>query len=528
VEAVRRQAERYGDREFVRFEDDSTLSFSELDARSNALAVAFATLGLRSGERALALLSNGPEFIVSLVAINKLNAIFVPVNTGLKGSFLEHQVRNSAPSLLIVEAGLIRAFDRVDLSDCPAQTVIIVGDGDRPREAFTGKTVLSFHDLSADGRASAALLDPAPSDISTVMYTSGTTGPSKGVIMPQAHCYLLAHNLARALSLTEEDVYYVCMPLFHTNALFMQTFGSLLAGARVAMVRRFSASGWLDDVRRFGATVTNGLGVMPEFIFRQPPTPQDRDHRLRAMMAVPIAAEWGSQFEHRFNVKLFQGFGLTETNIVCYSRAGDPLEPGCAGSVLDEWFDVQVVNPESDENMPVGEVGEIVVRPKRPWCFMAGYFRMPEKTVEAWRNLWFHTGDAGRFDANGRLFFIDRIKDCIRRRGENISSYEVEQVINGHPAVAESVVVAVASPIPGGEDEVKACVVLRPGQSVTPEQLLDFCQEHMPYYAVPRYVEFLSTLPKTPTGKFQKEHLRKHGTGEAAWDREAVGYTIRR
>ncbi len=528
VEAVRRQAERYGSREFLRFEDESTLSFADLDARSSALAIALAKLGLRSGERALALLSNGPELLLSLFAVNKLNAIFVPVNTGLKGSFLEHQLRNSAPYILIVEAGLARAFERLDLSDCGIGAIIIVGRAESLPDAFNGQTVLHFTDLFAEGDPTEVIKDPAPSDVSTVMYTSGTTGPSKGVLMPHAHCYLLGYNLARALSLGEEDVYYVCMPLFHTNALFMQVFGSLLAGARVALVRRFSASAWLSDVRRFGATVTNGLGVMPEFIFRQPPTADDGNHRLRAMMAVPIAAEWGAEFERRFGVKLFQGFGLTETNIVCYSRPGDGLEPGCAGPVLHDWFEVRVVNPDTDEEVAAGEVGEIVVRPKHPWCFMAGYFRMAEKTVEAWRNFWFHTGDAGRFDATGRLFFIDRIKDCIRRRGENISSYEVEQVINGHPAVAESAVVAVPSAIPGGEDEVKACVVLRPGAQLKPEELLDFCQEHMPYYAVPRYVEFTETLPKTPTGKFQKEQLRQAAGAGAAWDREAVGYVVRR
>jgi crotonobetaine/carnitine-CoA ligase len=246
------------------------------------------------------------------------------------------------------------------------------------------------------------------------------------------------------------------------------------------------------------------------------------------MMAVPIAAEWGGQFEERFGMRLVQGFGLTETNIVCYSRPDEPLTPGCAGSVLTEWFDVAVVDPDTDEALPVGEVGEIVVRAKRPWCIMAGYLHMPERTVEAWRNLWFHTGDAGYFDAQGRLFFVDRIKDCIRRRGENISSYEVEQVINEHPAVAESAVIAVKSSIPGGEDEVKACVVMRAGHSLQPESLLDYCQKRMPYFAVPRYVEYVDELPKTPTGKVQKEPLRKQGASSQTWDREAVGYRVRR
>ncbi len=528
VEAVRRQAERYGDREFVTFEEGRSLSFSQLDQQSGALALGLSDVGLRSGDRALALLSNGPEFLLSLVATNKLNAIFVPINTGLKGSFLEHQLRNSEPRVLLVDATLARAFEGVDLAGSSVEVVVVVGDHEKtPAVLFGGKRTLPFDGLLRDGNPEAVTQEPAPNDISTVMYTSGTTGPSKGVLMPHAHCYLLGYNLARVVRLSEHDVYYVCMPLFHANGLFMQTFGCLLTGARAAIVRRFTASGWLSDIRKFRATLTNGLGVMPEFVFRQPATPEDRDHSLRAMMAVPIAAEWGPDFEQRFGVKLVQGFGLTETNIVCYTGLEDPLEPGCCGRVLDDWFDVRVVDPATDDELPVGEVGEIVVRPTKPSCFMTGYFRMADKTVEAWRNLWFHTGDAGRFDDKGQLFFVDRIKDCIRRRGENISSYEVEQVLNAHPAVAESAVVAVASSIPGGEDEVKACIVLRDGMTVRPEEILDFCQARMPHYAVPRYVQFFTDLPKTSTGKFQKEGLRRQQVTDT-WDREAVGYVVQR
>ena len=529
VEAVRQQAARYGDREFAGFEDGRTLTFAGLDAESTAVAFGLARIGVRPGDRVLALMQNEVEFLPLLVGTNKLNAVFVTINTGLKGSFLEHQLRNSAPRAVIVDAELMPAFDGIDLRAVGVEAVVVVGGTAATRRPeLGGLPTIDFVGLPVSAGDPRVLADPAPHDISTVMYTSGTTGPSKGVLMPHAHCYLLGYNLAATMGLTETDVYYVCMPLFHANALFMQTIGSLLCGARVAVIKRFSASRWLEDVRTCGATVTNGLGVMPEFIFRQPPTPYDRQHKLRAMMAVPIAAEWGPQFEARFGVRLVQGFGLTETNIVCYTGPDEPLTPGCAGRVLTDWFDVQVVDPETDEVLPAGEVGEIVVRPTRPWCFMAGYLHMPEKTVEAWRNLWFHTGDAGHFDAQGRLFFVDRIKDCIRRRGENISSYEVEQVINEHPAVAESAVIAVKSSIPGGEDEVKACIVLRPEQSLRPEALLDYCQERMPHYAVPRYVECLSELPKTPTGKVQKEPLRKQSTSNQTWDREAVGYRVRR
>ncbi|MBI2962162.1 MAG: AMP-binding protein [Deltaproteobacteria bacterium] len=525
VELVRRQAERLGEREFMRFEDGTVVSFAALERESSRLAHALADLGLRPGDRLLALLLNGPAFLPLLIAANRVGAVFVAVNTELKGAFLEHQLRNSAPRIIAVDRELAKAFSGIDLSGVEA--AIVVGRGEHPVDALRGPRLVDLEDLRPSSTTPPALASPSPRDISTVIYTSGTTGPSKGVLVPHAHAYLMGYGLARRLEIVEDDVYYVCMPMFHSNALFMQTVGSLIAGARVAIVRRFSPSRWLDDVRRCGATLTNGLGVMPEFIFRQPPTANDRDHRLRAMMAVPIAAEWGRAFEQRFGVPLVQGYGMTEVNIVAYTDPDDPLEPGCAGRVLDDFFELRIVDAD-DRPLGHGQVGEIVVRPKEPWCFMAGYQRMPDRTVEAWQNLWFHTGDAGRFDEQGRLFFVDRIKDCIRRRGENISSFEIEQVIGAHPQVAESAVVAVKATDLGGEDEVKAYVVPRAGEEVTPEALLDYCQDRMPRFAVPRFVEFVPALPKTATGKLQKEELRRRGKTPATWDREAVGYVVRR
>ncbi|GIX47406.1 MAG: hypothetical protein KatS3mg131_1617 [Candidatus Tectimicrobiota bacterium] len=243
---------------------------------------------------------------------------------------------------------------------------------------------------------------------------------------------------------------------------------------------------------------------------------------------MPIAPEWGEAFQRRFKTKLLEAYGMTEINIPTYMPYDEGLRPRSCGKLLEEWFEMRIVDPETDEPLPPHTVGEIVVRPKEPWCFMAGYNAMPEKTVEAWRNLWFHTGDAGMYDEEGYFYFVDRLKDCIRRRGENISSFEVEQVLNRHEAVAESAVVAVKSEFAGGEDEVKACIVLKPSYRLTPEALLDYCQERMPYFAVPRYVEFVDALPKTPTEKIQKHKLREAGITPATWDREKAGYRLRR
>ena len=531
IHLLRRQAAAQRDRPFVRFEDGQAFTFRQLDAWTDALAGSLAALGVRAGDRVLGLVGNRAESIGMLFATVKLGAVWVPVNTGLRGAFLEHQLHNAEPCVVVLEDRLAANLRDVVAGPVAPEALVIVGDPVTPTPACLATARrLMFPELRAlRAPADLELVTPSPGDVTMIMYTSGTTGPSKGVLIPHGHCYLAGLGLAEATALTAADRYFVCMPLFHANALLMQFVGSLIAGAQVVVTERFRATSWLEEVRAAEATITNGLGVIPEFIFRQPPTGRDRDHRLRLMMAVPIAPEWGADFEKRFGVPFMQGFGMTECNIVAYTRPGDDLVPGCAGYPLADWFEVGIADPHTDASLPAGQTGEIVVRPKLPGCVMAGYFRMPEKTVEAWRNLWFHTGDAGRFDDLGRLHYVDRIKDCIRRRGENISSFEIEQVLNAHPAVAESAVVGIKVAGAGGEDEVKAYVVPAARATVDLVALLDWCAPRMPHFAVPRFVEVVTgELAKTPTGKLQKTPLREAGITAATWDRESVGYVVRR
>lgn len=527
LHALRGWAQERPDAVFLDFEDEPPLTFHGLDRRSEAMAAALARRGVGAGERVLALLRNRSELIVGLFATHKLGAVFVPLNTELRGAFLEHQLRNADPAVVLADGDLLGAFADVAVPDHRVTTVGVAGAGAALPPLFGGAERVELAGLEAERAERVAAHTPRPSEIGCIMYTSGTTGPSKGVLMPHAHLWTFAHGTVRALRLTAADRYYICMPLFHANALLMQLGGTLLAGASAYVVRRFSAARWLDDVRRSGATVTNGLGVIPEFIFRTPPSPHDRAHRLRVMMAVPIAAEWGQAFQERFGVPFLQGFGMTECNIPCYSDPAEPSEPGCAGYVVPE-FELRVVDPDTDEPRPAGALGEIVVRPRAPSAFMAGYFRAPEKTVEAWRNLWFHTGDAGWLDARGRLHFVDRIKDCIRRRGENISSFEVEQCLNAHPAVAESAVVGVRVSGAGGEEEVLAIVAPREGASVDPAALLAWCVPRMPRFALPRFVLTADRLDKTATGKIRKQVYKEPTVLAGAWDREAAGFVVPR
>ncbi|MEL7155797.1 MAG: AMP-binding protein [Actinomycetota bacterium] len=531
VDAVGEQARRRGEEPFLSFADGGDLTFGELDRASDRVATALADLGVAEGDRVLGLLTNSRAFIVAMIATHKRRAVFVPVNTELKGAFLQHQVHNSDPRVVLVDAGLLGQFDQVDTSGLQLEATIVVDDVDGEAGALpgplAGTTRLAYDAVEGVEARPDAVVRPRPSDVCTIMYTSGTTGPSKGVLMPQAHCYLFALGTIGVMELSEADRYYVCMPMFHANGLFMQVFPCLLAGCSAQVVKRFSVGAWLDDVIATGATVTNALGVMPEFIFRSPTSDRDQSHSLRRVMAIPVAEEWAKPMADRFGIEIVQGFGMTEINMVAYSDPAEPVEAGCAGYILDDYFEVVVGDPDTDEPLPTGEVGEIMVRPRQPFCFNVGYFQMADKTVEAWRNLWFHTGDAGRFDELGRLHFVDRIKDRIRRRGENVSSYEVEQVLNAHPAVIESAAVGVKVDGAGGEEEIKAVLAVE-GDGPDPVAFLDWCVERMPRYTVPRYLEFVPALEKTASGKIRKQALREAGVTATTWDRESVDYRIAR
>ena len=526
VDAVQMQAKSYGEKEFLAFENGETLTFAALDQLTDQLASGLQELGLGPGDRLLGLMTNSRDFILLMIAVHKRLAIFVPINTELKGSFLQHQVENSEPLIVAVDEDLLNRFNEIDLPTLGIKQILLVGKGQKLEfnsNLNRGIPTTNIETLTNSPINSSAIVSPTPQDVCTIMYTSGTTGPAKGVLMPQGHCYLFALGTVAAMELTEEDRYFCCMPLFHANGLFMQVYASLLAGCSAYVTKRFSVKSWLDTVIDQEATVTNALGVMPEFIFRSSPSPRDQLHKLTRIMAIPVAEEWGEAMEERFGVALRQGFGMTEVNMVAYSDPDDPVIAGCAGPPLSDFFKVIIADPETDRELAVDAIGEILVRPKEPFFFNLGYFKMPDKTVEAWRNLWFHTGDAGRIDSEGRLFFVDRINDRIRRRGENISSYELEQALNQHPDVTESAVIGLKVEGAGGEDEIKAVVAVS-GRHPDPVTFLDWCTPRMPRHTIPRYLEFVSELDKTASGKVRKQVIRDAGITESTWDRESVGY----
>jgi crotonobetaine/carnitine-CoA ligase len=523
------RARTHGDRPFIEFLGERALTYAEADRQVNRLAHGLARLGVGQGDRVLLMLPNCVEFMLLWWAVNRLGAVEVSVNNAYKGYFLEHLVANSG-GRVIVAAGEVLAHLAAVEARCPDLAIVVVRDDPRerpaPRPRFARLRMLELGALPAE-RDDPPGVEVSHRDLSAIMYTSGTTGPSKGVMLPHAHCTLFAEATANLTRLTGDDAYFVATPLYHGNAPIMQVYPALLRGGRAIICPRFSASEWVEQIRATGATVTNLLGVMMDFIYRQPPRAGDREHRLRLVLGQPAPAAIVEDFKRRFGIgRVLEYYGMTEIGVVTMMPWDEP-RPGSCGVAVSEWYELRVADPETDEPVPAGQVGELLVRPRAPWAFSQGYWGMPEKTVEAMRNLWFHTGDGLRQDAEGYYYFVDRMRDVIRRRAVNISSYDIECVVGEHPDVVECAAVAVPAEFAGGEDEIKLSMVLRDGARLDPETFLGWCEERLPHFAVPRYLETLPALPRTPSNKIQKYLLRQPVAGATVWDRVAAGHRLK-
>ncbi len=506
------QAERFGERPFFSMVGGKFATYGDMELATRRLANAFRELGIGHGDRVMIMMANCPEFMESWLALHRLGAVTVTVNTAYRGIFLEHVANNSGARFIVAGAEFVPTIVESEAACAGLKAIVCVGD---PPAVSTRLELLPYAQLR-DGPQTGIDVAVSGSDISTIIYTSGTTGPSKGVLIPHAQLYMNSVVYNGQFGLTQNDRFYSCLPLFHSNALIVQCFSALCLGAPVSVAEIFSASGWLSDIRRSKATVTNLLGVMTEFLVKQPPTPQDSDHDLKLVCAVPIAPQFGAMFEARFGAKILELYGSTEANCPIYTPVSAGRRDNSCGKLVEEFFEARLVDPETDVDVPDGQVGELLLRSKAPFGFMAGYNAMPEETVKSWRNLWFHTGDAMRRE-DGWFYFVDRIKDCIRRRSENISSFEIEQVIMMHEAVADVAVIGVESPFEANEQEVKACVVLKQDRQESARDIYDYCAPLVPRYAIPRFVEIYDELPKTPTNKVRKTELRKHGIREQTW-----------
>lgn len=495
----------------------SAAQASEIAARR---AGALAAHGVQRGDRVALLCTNRCEFIETVLGCAWLGAVVVPINTASRGLQLEHILRNSGARLAVAEAHLADALFRVEDPTLPLRTVWLIGDADAS-SAPSAPSHLNCVSMPERGEplAAAALAD---SDPLAILYTSGTSGLSKGVVCPHAQFYWWGVHTARNLDVRAGDVLYTCLPLFHTNAL-NSFFQALIHDALLVADRRFSASGFFGAIIETQATVTFVLGAMVPILLGRAVSSQERAHKVRIALAPGVPAQAQRDFTARCGIALLDGYGSTETNFVIGGGI-DAQRPGYMGK-LAGGFDAQVVD-ERDQPVPDGTAGELILRTDQPDAFASGYFGMPEKTVEAWRNLWFHTGDRVIRESDGYYRFVDRLKDAIRRRGENVSSYEVEQVLLSHPSIENAAVFAVSSEL--AEDEVMAAIVLREGESIEPLDLVRYCEPRLPYFAVPRYLDFVTDLPRTENGKVQKYKLREAGVTSSTWDLETSGYRLAR
>jgi crotonobetaine/carnitine-CoA ligase len=534
VEVLRRRAQEHPDRDYLRFADGPWLGYGEVNARANRVANALIARGVRPGESVSVLLPNCEEFVPVWFGILKAGAVMSPINTAYKGDFLSWTINLvESRTLVIADAYLDRlALVAGDLPRLERVVVMATGAREGPDPALAWEPLEALTEASD---AEPGGIEYSWTDDARIMFTSGTTGRSKGVIKQNAADYFSARSWIEVLSRLRgvapddlsDETYFSCLPLFHSNAQVLCAYPALLAGARVAYVERFSGTRFWQQAIDAGATTFNGIGAMLYFLWNQPPSELDRAHSVHTISAAPAPRDIYREFEERFGVTLTEGYGLTETGV---ATVMDPTAPPRLGSCgkANPGYEVSIVEPGTDRPLPPDTPGEIVVDMKIPNIVMRAYYGMPEKTAEDFRNLKLHTGDLGRMDEDGYVYFMDRVKDYIRRRGENVSSMEVEKVVSDHPAIAESAAIGVkAGEGASSEDEILV-VCVPDGPAPDPSELILWLAERMPYFMVPRYVRFVERLPKTPTERVQKVPLREEGITTDTFDREVSGPSISR
>lgn len=491
-------------------------SYGQFDALVDAAAAGLARAGVARGAIVSLMLPNCIEFLVVWFALARLGATAAPVNTAFRGQVLEDAI-NLVESRLLVAHASLRAYWGGALPRLRTVESIIevAAPGVEPaQEAALGRPCTAYAEVLRDGST-----PPEPAvgfrDLCLLLYTSGTTGRSKAAMISHRFVLAQAHGFIEGLQLRSDDVLYCPYPLFHLDASVMTVVPALLLRGVAAIGERFSVSRYWDEMRAFGATVFDFMGATITMLWKQPPSARDRDHVARLGWGVPLPA-FAPQFEERFGCRLVELYGSTEAGGVMYTPLDAPPRMGSCG-VPHPRYTVRLVD-EDGFAVPDGVPGELLVRGNEPGVLMEGYYAMPEATLVAMRDQWFHTGDLLRRDADGYYYFVGRVKDMVRRRGENISAAEVEQCLEAHPQVLEAAVYGVPSEL--SEEDVMACVMPRPGATLDAQALLDFAAQHMARFMVPRYLRIVSELPRTPTDKVEKFRLREQGLTSDTWDAE--------
>lgn len=521
---LRARARLSPERTFIQMVDGAACTYGQTHAAARCVATGLMELGVAPGEAVLIMLRNSIEAIHAWFGVNLLGAVEVSINTGYRGMPLEHAINQARARVIVIAAEFLPLL-RASAAHLPhLHTVVVVGAAG-PNPAAGPWRVVDYRSVAAQDRG-AEFPEVTYADIASVIYTSGTTGPAKGVMLPHAQVLLLARQTARNCRFTALDSYYCFHPMYHMAGKFMGVLATLVAGARLVLDDSFSAEHWLARIRQYAITISGAHGPMLEMIFALPATAGDRNHCLRTICSAPFPRHIARPFEQRFGVRGLEVWGMTEVGIPCWNSIEEPLREGSCGKVDEAHFEFRIVDPDTDEPLPAGCTGEFVVRSKRPWTLMQGYMGMPEATLAAWRNFWFHTGDLGYVDPEGYVYFVDRVADRIRRRAENVSSYDIEVAALTHDAVLEAAAVGIPSEY-ADDDDIKLCIVPRPDASIDPHQLLAHLAAALPHYMVPRYLEFLAELPRSATNKIQRAVLKRAPYGHAIWDRKAHGVSLR-
>ena len=495
---------------FLRFADGDR-TFAEVFEAVGRRAAGLANLHVQRGDVVPVLLPNSADFVITWFALCRLGAVACLLNTAFRGHALAHALGLTNARTIVVHSSLQAALGDVAADLSQLESIVFAGD-----DAMLPGSVTACRLVDVDGDPNTlSVAGHNAADPAMILFTSGTTGPSKGCVLSHRYTVRQAELMCQHLDFRDDDVLYCPFPLFHIDATVLTVAPALVLGTTAAIGERFSVSGFWPEVRRFGATVFDFMGATLTMLHKQPPGSDDADNPVRLGWGVPVP-EFADDFERRFGLQLVELYGSTDAGLPMYHPTDVPRRNGSCGTAIDA-YDVRLFDHLGRE-VAVGEVGEIVVRPNEPSLMSDGYFGMPEATLDTRRNLWFHSGDLARRDTDGYFYFVGRKSESIRRRGENISAFEVEEVVKLHPAVMDAAAYGVPSEMT--EDDVMVAVVVRPNTPFDARELTEFCAKRMAQYMVPRYVDTVAELPRTPTEKVRKDALRERGVTATTWDRE--------
>lgn len=520
---LKEQSEKNGNKDFLQFSYNNPLTYSEVNTLANQIANSLNKLGINKGEKVSVYMPNSLELCLSWFGILKNGSVMVPINTAYVMDFLQYIIESSDSKIIIIAEEYMDRLKNIEDRIPLIENVIVW-----PREEkssldlmnYKGKAkIYSWKEFVESGDKNEPEVEITHLDHARLMYTSGTTGRSKGVVRPCAADYSSAMNYSLVMDITTDDVVFTCLPLFHSNAMVMGVYPAMIQGAKVVVEEKYSASNFWKWMKDFKITKFNLVGVMSYFMWNAPVVPEENEHNVKLVLGSPAPHDIIVEFMERFGIKFMEGYGLTEVGQCTFMRPGEPFRIGSCGKE-SPGYEIKIVDPDTDEELPPDTPGELVLRPRIPNICLHYYHKMPEKTVSDFRNFWFHTGDLCRKDDDGYIFFMDRVKDYIRRRGENISSFEVENMVSSHPGINEAAAIAVKVDEEGrySEDEVMIVVVKEKGENLDPKEIIEFLKPIMPKFMIPRFIKFRDSLPKTPTNRVQKAKLREEGVTDDTWD----------